>query len=162
MDVFFSDSIVEDTVAEVNQIMDKLPKEKKRFLSTRLTKPIITHSDRVSKQIMTAIKEVLHFKTSKQSDHEAVRSTLLSAICAPEIRLRDVSDLLSVYQNRNHHKLAVYQGRRKKYLQRQASHMRGQRYAAELYGFPKAVKELMIKWFEHDECGTKDTWGRKI
>ena len=52
-------------------------------------------------KVIVSISEILHFRTSKHSDHESVRSTLLSSICSPDIDLLYVSKLFKLYQNRN-------------------------------------------------------------
>ena len=40
--------------------------------------------------------------------------------------------------------------------------MKGDRYASKSYGFPKEVVQFMREWFDDEECGTADTWGRKV
>ena len=55
-----------------------------------------------------------------------------------------------------------YRMRREAYISGEADSMSGDRYPREKYGFPEAVLGLVKEFFESDECGTPDTWGRKI
>ena len=46
---------------------------------------------------------------------------------------------MGVYQNRNYHKLQIYQKRRMDYISGKSKNLNGEKYAAENYGFPKEV-----------------------
>ena len=63
---------------------------------------------------------------------------------------------------KNHHKLEKYRERRKAFIDGMADSMTGDRYESEKYGFPQEVLDIVQEFFESDECGTPDVWGRKI
>ena len=105
---------------------------------------------------MSSIKEVLHNRISSDREHENVRSTVISACCGPQVNLKELSELLEIYGNRNVHKLKKYQRRREEYMNGTTSHMSGHRYAGDRYGFPKRVMQFMRNWFDCEECSTPD------
>ena len=54
---------------------------------------------------IVAFQEVVHYCVTRQCDLEGVRTTLLSAICAPGISMRTISEHIEIFKTRNHTKL---------------------------------------------------------
>ena len=141
---------------QINMTLNGLSKKERVQVLSRVLKNKSLQSLSVLMQLVNSIKQILHYKTSKQNEQEAIRSTLLSSICSSKVDRKGVCELLEIYQNRNSHKLSKYQKRREAYLSGSTSNMEGKRFASELYGFPVAVVKLMKNWFDHEECGTPD------
>ena len=99
-----NDSVIEDVerwIGTPEKVKCEFSKKAKEARHQLLATPELPVPSFVIKKVIASITEVLHFRTSKHSDHEAVRSTLLSSICSPEIDLVHVSKLFKLYQNRN-------------------------------------------------------------
>lgn len=63
--------------------------------------------------ILSAIKDIIHYRTSNDPEQEDLRSMIISACCGPEVTLKELSNVLGIYRNRNYLKLNVYRRRRK-------------------------------------------------
>ena len=83
------------------KLINELSKEDRE----ELIGSFVGNSQHIISAIITSLKEVLHNRDSSDSDHEAVRSTIISACCGPNIKLRALSEVLEIYQNRNYHRL---------------------------------------------------------
>ena len=96
-------------------------------------------------QMVDALKEVVHFASAKSHTRgfESIRSTLLSAVCAPDIPLKRIAETFAIYRNRNYHKLDLYQKRREAFLGGSAVNMCGERYTSAFYGFPREVETFL-------------------
>ena len=112
--------------------------------------------------VIESIREILHNKVSLDREHAAVRSTIISACCGPNVNLQELSQLLGIYENRNFHKLAVFKERREAYIGGRTSNMNGERYASAHYGFPPEVMQFLREWFIDDDCSVPDRWSRKV
>ena len=126
---FISDS----KVAKVKYLFNEIPQKSRRKLWTELIEKESLQS-RMQK-IVNSIKEVIHHRVSTDREHEGVRSTLISACCRSDLKLKTVSQVLELYKNRNFHKLKVYKERRDAYMSGRAKHMSGDRYSRDSYGF---------------------------
>ena len=84
---------------------------------------------KITKQLVDAIREVIHYRSSKRAGCENIRSVLLSSVCAPGVKLKDVAKLMCIYENRNYLKLEVYKKRRAAYMSGNSEHMSGTRHA---------------------------------
>lgn len=96
-------------------------------------------------EIVEAIKEVLHLCNTRKCEQEGLRSTLLSAICAPGISTRTISKNMDIFENRNHAKLKKFRERRQAFISGSTNSLAGMKYAKEQYGFPECTVRLMRK-----------------
>ena len=46
--------------------------------------------------LLSVIKEILNHRSSNDSDHEAVRSTIISASSGPQVELKKLAHILSL------------------------------------------------------------------
>ena len=67
----------------VQQMMKDLTKESQEDVIISL----VGHDYRAKSEIINALKEVLQNRDSSDRDHEAVRSTVISACCGSDIKL---------------------------------------------------------------------------
>ena len=76
--------------------------------------------------VLAAIKDIIHYRTSNDPDHEALRSTVISACYGPEVPSKFLSQVPSIYRNINYMKLDVYRRRRDTDLAGETTHMMGE------------------------------------
>ena len=122
--------------SRVKQLMKDLTKEDQKDVITSL----VGKNHGIHSQIITSLKEVLHNRGSSGRDHEAVRSTVISACCGSGIKLSALSEVLEIYQNRNYHRLKIYKTRRENYMSGIMTNMSGYRYASEMDYRPFHIK----------------------
>ena len=119
------DSLLDDIRIILNKVSDAGRSE----IISKLTEFKFDEDLEITKQVVEAIREVIHYRGSKRASCENVRSVLLSSVCAPGIKLKDVAKLMRIYENRNYQKLEKYKKRRAAYMSGNSDHMSGTRYA---------------------------------
>ena len=55
--------------------------------------------------VISALKDIIHHRAANVPDHEAIRSTIISACCGPDVTFQALSKMLGIYGNRNYMKL---------------------------------------------------------
>ena len=145
-------------VDEVRILMSELSSSNRDLISNEFA----CGMRRQSNSIIKSIKEIVHYRASNISDHEAVRSIIIGACCGPLVDLKTLSNELEIYGNRNYLKLDMYRKRRDAYLRGEITTLAGVRYSSSSYGFTEDVLNYLRNWYVDDECSTPDRCGRKV
>ena len=156
--IALSESRNNTNIAAVRRLLGVLSSEERDMIVSELD----LQGHGVSSGITTAIKDIIHYRSSKDLEQEALRSTVISACCGPDVTLKELSNVLGIYGNRNYFKLNVYRRRREAYLAGHATNLSGERYASQRHGYPEDVMSFLTRWFVDDCCSTPDRWGRKV
>ena len=156
--IALSESRNNTNIAAVRRLLGVLSSEERDIIVSELD----LQGHGVSSGITTAIKDIIHYRSSKDLEQEALRSTVISACCGPDVTLKELSNVLGIYGNRNYFKLNVYRRRREAYLAGHATNLSGERYASQRHGYPEDVMSFLTRWFVDDCCSTPDRWGRKV
>ena len=149
------DALVYSTVTEFLETINQLDTKMRAKCVEKFSQIELGVSNITALEIVSSIKETLIVRRSKKVEEETTRSTIISAVCGPQVTLKKVSSAFGIYQN-NHHKLLKYRKRRDAYISGETDNMSGDRYASDKYGFPKEVLEIVDEFFKSDQCGTPD------
>ena len=84
-------------IAHVRRILAEMTSSDREQISSELT----VGMHRSFHNIIKSIKEIVHFRTSKHMDHEAIRSIIISACCAHLVDLKNLAGVLELYGNQN-------------------------------------------------------------
>ena len=126
-------------IDKIRQLLSEVSREERNMVASELG----SQGYGIFGGVTSALKDIIHHRAANVPDHEAIRSTIISACCGPDVTFQALSKMLGIYGNRNYMKLEVYRKRREAYFAGQATNLRGERYASDKYGYTKEVMNFM-------------------
>ena len=109
-------AIISSKVHALEQVVTSFPTVQQKEAKCIIARTFAVDDISGPLQIVEALKEVVHYCMTRQYDLEGVRTTLLSAICAPRISTRTISEHMEIFQNSNHTKLQKFRERTQTFI----------------------------------------------
>ena len=88
----------ESRIDQVRILLSEVSLSERELVISELT----DRTHRTLCDIFQSVKEVIHFRPFKGIQYEAIRHTLISSCCSPQIDLKSLAKALGLYGNRNY------------------------------------------------------------
>ena len=80
-------------IDKIRQLLSEVSREERNMVASELG----SQGYGIFGGVISALKDIIHHRAANVPDHEAIRSTIISACCGPDVTFQALSKMLGIY-----------------------------------------------------------------